>query len=106
LTPSDYISVDAVCSKDVPFGGFNTKNSFGRVFNPKKLPHFWAGIGISSLNVESNNFRTALVICSSNDAARERNSAVGVKLKNCFRGDIRKTLQGSFPAKVLHSLTF
>jgi hypothetical protein len=44
---------------------------FGGVMHPKS-PHFGAGIGISSLNVKSKNFRTAgpiLVIHSSNDAA-------------------------------------
>jgi hypothetical protein len=58
----------------VLFGVSTLKNYIWGVI-PKKLPRFLAGIGISSLNVESNNFRTArpiLVIRSSNDASPQK----------------------------------
>jgi hypothetical protein len=53
-----------------------------------KLSHFGAGIEISSLNVMSNNFRTAkqiFVIHSSNDAApRMKFGYMGQTAKICF----------------------
>jgi hypothetical protein len=48
-----------------------------------KTPSFLAGIGIPSLNVESNNFRTAqpiLVIRSSNDASPLKEFKYAAKL--------------------------
>jgi hypothetical protein len=55
---------------------------------PKKLPHFLARIGIPSLNVQSNNFRTArpiLVIRSSNDASPQKEfDYMGQTAKICF----------------------
>ncbi len=70
----------------------------------QKPPHFGAGIGISSLNVRSNNFRMAqpiLITYSSNDAAPERNLVLKVKkLKFAFWGVIDKKLpQTEFPSQ-------
>jgi hypothetical protein len=71
LTYAYFIPEDVVRAKDVLFGSHIRKISF-RGIMPQKPADFGAGIGISSLNVESNNFRMAqpiLVIHSSNDAA-------------------------------------
>jgi hypothetical protein len=64
-TPTFTISIDAVWPKHVPFGGFNTKHFYLGVI--PENPLFGAGIGISNLNVGSDNLRTTrpiLVICS------------------------------------------
>jgi hypothetical protein len=82
---------------------------FGELF--PKLPHFSARIGIRSLNVQSNNFRTTrpiLVIRSSNDAPPQKEfKYVGKLLKFVFWELLPKNFpKGSFPAKILHSITF
>jgi hypothetical protein len=67
------------------------------------MPFFGAGIGISSLNVESTNFRKArpiLVISSSNDAAPKRNSDLRVKV---LKFDFRELLINSSPKGVFQS---
>ncbi len=63
-----YIPKDVVWAKDVPFGGRNNK----KLYLGELCPQNPLILGISSLNVQSNNFRTAqpiLFIYSSNDAA-------------------------------------
>jgi hypothetical protein len=94
----------------VPFAVSTLRNYIWGVI-PEQLPPFFAGIGISSLNVQSNNLRTArpiLVIRSSNDASPQKNSNVPAKLqKFVFWGVISKTLpQREFPSQILHSITF
>ena len=51
-------SNDAVCNKEVPFGGLiDTTQSFGGAI-PQKPLKWGPGIGIPSLNETTNNFRT------------------------------------------------
>jgi hypothetical protein len=74
-------------------------------------PHFVAGIGISSSNVESNNFWTAqpiLVLYSSNNAAPRKDfGREGRKVKFAFGGVInKKSPKTVSTAKVLHCITF
>jgi hypothetical protein len=71
---------------------------------PKKDPISRAGIGISSLYVESNNFRTAspiLVIrCSSDAAPQKKFDSIGENAKICFWELLLKNSpKASFPAK-------
>jgi hypothetical protein len=78
---------------------------------PPKLPHFSAGIGISGLNVESNNFRTArpiLVIHSSNDIYPQKEfNYVTKQLKFALLWNYYKSSpKGNFTAKILHSIIF
>ncbi len=66
-----YTPKDVVWAKDVPFGGRNNKKLYLGSYAPK-TPILGAGIGISSLNVQSNNFSMAqpiLIIYSLNNAA-------------------------------------
>jgi hypothetical protein len=85
------------------FWGFNIKKLYlGELF--PKLPHYLAGIGIPSLNVESNNFRIArpiLVIHSSNDASPQKElNYAGQTAKICFLGSYyQKTPQREFPSQ-------
>jgi hypothetical protein len=70
----------------------------------KILPHFFAGIGILSLNVQSNNFRTArpiLVIRSSNDASPQKEFKYAAELlKFVFLGVITNKLpKREFPSQ-------
>jgi hypothetical protein len=53
-----HVPKDATWVKDVPFRGHNTQNFILDELCPKPSL-FGRGIGISSLNVESNDFRTA-----------------------------------------------
>jgi hypothetical protein len=68
---------------------------------PQKPSPFGAGIGISSLNVESNNLSTAQpipVIRSSNDtASRKKFGHRGHEAKICFSGEL---LMNNFPKGV------
>jgi hypothetical protein len=78
---------------------------------PKKLHHFSTGIEIPSLNVESNNFRTArpiLVIHSSNDATPQKESNYMGQLLKFVVWELlsKNSPKGSFSAKILHSITF
>jgi hypothetical protein len=64
------------------FWGFNIKKFYVGSYS-QKLSHFSAGIGISSLNVDLNNFKMArpiLVICSSNDASSQKEFSYEAKL--------------------------
>jgi hypothetical protein len=74
------------------FGDFNTKNFYLKSFAPKPSL-FGAGTGISSLNVQSNNFKTAqpiLVIRNSNDAApRQEFGCKSQDAKICFSTSYR-----------------
>jgi hypothetical protein len=67
-----YITYQKIClSQGCAFWGHIRKNFYLGAMPPIS-PHFLAEIGISSLNVESNNFRTGgpiSVIHGSNDAA-------------------------------------
>jgi hypothetical protein len=54
-TMAYYIPEDVVWAKDVLFWGHNNSNFYLGSYAPKPS-HFWAGTGISSLNVKSNNF--------------------------------------------------
>jgi hypothetical protein len=70
-TSAYYIQEDMVWAKDVLFEVHNAQNFYLGSYVPK-TPSFVAGRGISSLNIESDNFNTAepiLVMRSSNDAA-------------------------------------
>jgi hypothetical protein len=72
---------------------------------------FFAGTGISSLNVQSNSFRTARpisVIRSSNHASPQKKfNYAGQVLHLFYEGIITKKLpNGSLPAQILHSITF
>jgi hypothetical protein len=92
-------------------GVITIKNFIWGVMPQTPPPQIEAGIGISSLNVESNNFRTAgpiLVIRSSNDAVpRTKFGFKGQNLKVDVLGVINKKLpKGSFPAKILHCIAF
>jgi hypothetical protein len=71
----------------------------------KKLPQFLTGIGIPSLNVQSNNFRIAspiLVIRSSNDASPQKNSTMQAKLLKVAFGELlsKNCPKGSFPTNI------
>jgi hypothetical protein len=86
------------------FFGVSTLRNYIWGVIPQKLPQFFAGIGIPSLNVQSNNSRTArpiLVIRSSNDAAPQKAfKYVGQTAKICFLGVNTKTLhQREFPSQ-------
>jgi hypothetical protein len=99
-----------VWAKDVFFWSYDNENVYLRSY-ASKPPLFGAKIGISSLNVESNNFRAAqpiLVISSANDAApRKELGPKGQAAKICFLGVINKNSpKESFPAKLLHCITF
>jgi hypothetical protein len=85
------------------------KNYIWGVLPPN--PVFVGREEISSLNVGSNNFRTVwliLVIGSSNDATPlKKFGCRGKLLKFAFLELlINKTTRESFPAKILHSITF
>jgi hypothetical protein len=85
------------------FWGFQHKNLYLGSYFPKR-PHFWAGIGISSLNVESNTFRTArpiLVNRSSNDASPQKEFKYRSKLlKFVFWGSYyKKPPKREFPSQ-------
>jgi hypothetical protein len=96
-----YTSIDPLLPKDVPFGGFNAKKLYlGSDFQITPIS-FLAGLGIPSLNVESNNFRSArpiLVIRSSNDASPQKDfKYVGQTATSCFLGvNTKKTRQREF----------
>jgi hypothetical protein len=70
----------------VPFVGHNNKKFYWGLC--PKHPHFGAGIGISSLSVESNNFKISkpiLVIHSSNNANPQKEfGPKGQRLKFAF----------------------
>jgi hypothetical protein len=72
-------------------------------------PPLRAGIGISSLNVKSNNFRTVQptsVIPSSNDAAPQKKFSLrGQAAKNLRSGEllIKKLPKESFPDRTFHN---
>jgi hypothetical protein len=91
------------------FWGFN-KNCYLGSYAPKP-PHLGAVMGISSVNVESNNFRTSkpiLVIYSSDKMQLlERNSDQEIeKLKFAYSEVNNKTFpKGSLPSEILRSIT-
>jgi hypothetical protein len=87
----------------VPFEVSTQKNYIWGVI-PPKLPHFSAGMGIYSLNIQSNNFCTArpiLVIRSSNDASPKRNSVMLAKLLKFVLGELLPKIshQREFPSQ-------
>jgi hypothetical protein len=91
-------------------GGFNTKIFYLGSYSTK-TPSFGAGIGIATLNVQlktSGMARPILVISSSNDASPQKKfDCKDRTAKICFLGVIaKKSPKGSFPAKLLHSITF
>ncbi len=109
-TPTYYKSIDAVWPKDVPFGVSTQKNFIWGVI-PEKPPRFGAGIGISSINVQSNNFRTAwpiLVIHNSNDASQRKEYGYKGQIAGLLFWELSQKYspKGSFSANILHSITF
>jgi hypothetical protein len=101
LTPTYYISIDAVCPRLSLLVALLQKSLLGELY--PKTPSFEAGIWISSLNVESTNFRTALsilVIRSSNDASPQKESGYeGKTAEFCFFGSLlqKKSFSKEFP---------
>jgi hypothetical protein len=70
----------------------------------QKTPSFLAGIGIPSLNVQSNNFRTArpiLVIRSSSDASPKKEARYAAKMLKFDFGELlpKNSTQREFPSQ-------
>jgi hypothetical protein len=76
----------------VPHGDFNAKKLYLGSYSKKHSSHFLAGTGIPSLDVQSDNFRTArpiLVIRISNDASPQKEfKYLGQTAKICFLGEL------------------
>jgi hypothetical protein len=107
LTYAKYIPGDVVWAKDVPFGISTWKMLTREV--PQTAPLLVTGIGISGLNVESNNYRTArpiLVICRLVMQLREKFRLSTNWQKSACREYLRKLPSDSFQAIMFHSITF